>query len=246
MFIAANWKMNLDKIKINNFIKGINTFKFDIKVKACIFPSTIHLDFLGSKIKNTPVLLGGQNCHYEESGAFTGDVSSTSLRSSGCDYVILGHSERRTYYNEDNIHVKKCAESAINCGLIPIVCVGESLQIRESGNAIDYIKTQINECLPDYYKHMFIAYEPIWAIGTGIIPDNDQIEEIHTLIKKESNRKNNNVVTVLYGGSVNAINANNIMSIKNVDGTLIGGASLNVKDFLAIYSSAVKQIKVIS
>ena len=246
MFIAANWKMNLDKAKIYDFVEGLNDFKFDDKVKACIFPSAIHIDYLSSIIQNIPMSLGGQNCHYNQNGAFTGDISSISLKLSGCDYVILGHSERRQSYNEDNNYIKKCAEAAINSGLTPIICVGESLETRESGNALDYIKLQINQCLPDMYEFIFIAYEPIWAIGTGEIPDNDQIEEIHTLIKNESNSKKNKTVKVLYGGSVNPFNANEIMSIKNVDGTLIGGASLNVKDFLAIYSSAVKQINVIS
>ena len=245
MFIAANWKMNLDKAKIYDFVKSLNDFKFNDNVKACIFPSTIYIDYLSSNINDTPLFLGGQNCHYKENGAFTGDVSSNSLKACGCDYVILGHSERRQIYNEDNHYIKKCAESAINSGLTPIICVGENLQTRESGKTLEYIKVQINQCLPNIYESIFIAYEPIWSIGTGKIPNNDQIEEVHTLIKNESNKKRNNIVKVLYGGSVNTINANNIMSIKNVDGTLIGGASPNVKDFLAIYSSAVKQINVI-
>ena len=246
MFIAANWKMNLNKIEIHDFVKGISDFKFNDKVKACIFPSFINIDYLFSLTQDISVYLGGQNCHYKQNGAYTGDVSSSSLKSSGCDYVILGHSERRKSYNEDNNYIKKCAEAAINSGLTPIICVGESLETRKSGNALDYIRLQINQCLPDMYEFILIAYEPIWAIGTGEIPDNDQIEEIHTLIKNESNSKKNKTVKVLYGGSVNPFNANEILSIKNVDGALIGGASLNVKDFLAIYSSAVKQINVIS
>ena len=246
MFIAANWKMNLDKEEIYNFVKGTNDFKFDDKVKACIFPSSIHIDYLYSLIKDIPVYLGGQNCHYKQNGAFTGDISSTSLKLSGCDYVILGHSERRKTYYEDNNYINKCADAAINSGLTPIICVGESLDVRESGNALDYIKLQIKQSLSDVNGSFFIAYEPIWAIGTGKTPNDDQIEEVHTLIKNELNAQKNKIVKVLYGGSVNVINANQIMSIKNVDGILIGGASLNVKDFLAIYSSAVKQINMIS
>ncbi len=246
MFIAANWKMNLNKAEINDFVKGIIDFKFNDEVKACIFPSSINIDYLFSLTQDIPVYLGGQNCHYKQNGAYTGDISSTSLKLSGCDYVILGHSERRQTYNEDNNYIKKCAEAAIHSGLTPIICVGENLETRKSGITLDHIKVQINQCLPDMYEFIFIAYEPIWAIGTGKIPDNDQIEEIHTLIKNVSNSKKNKTVKVLYGGSVNVINANQIMSIKNVDGILIGGASLNVKDFLAIYSSAVKQINMIS
>ena len=246
MFIAANWKMNLDKAKIHDFVKNIHDFKFNNKVKACIFPSSIHIDYLSSLITDIPIFLGGQNCHYENNGAFTGDISSSSLKSCGCDYVILGHSERRMFYNEKNSYIKKSAEAAINSGLIPIICVGESFELRERGNALQFVKNQINECLPEYFNSMIIAYEPIWAIGTGEIPKKYQIEEIHTLIKNEVSIKRNKSIDVLYGGSVNTINADDIMSINNVNGLLIGGASLNVKDFLAIYSSAVKQINVIS
>ena len=245
MFIAANWKMNLNKIKIIEFVNELVKFQFNPDVKACIFPSSIHVDFLYSLIQDTPILIGGQNCHFKESGAFTGDVSPNSLKSSGCDYVILGHSERREKYYENNDFIKKCAISAINADMTPIICVGESLKTKESGNALNYVKNQINECLPDLFNDIIVAYEPIWSIGTGVIPDNDQIEEMHTFIKKEINIKKNKTIKVLYGGSVNATNSNDIMSIKYVDGALIGGASLNVKDFLAIYSSAVKQINVI-
>lgn len=246
MFIAANWKMNLDKEKIYSFIKNLSGFEFNDHVKACIFPSSIHIEYLFSIIQGTPLFLGGQNCHYMENGAFTGDISPISLKSYGCNYVILGHSERRQTYNEDNFYIKKCAEAAIKSGLIPIICVGESLEVRESGDALDYINSQIVECLPEFYERIFFAYEPIWAIGTGKIPSDYEIEEVHTLIKNVSNKKKNKIIKVLYGGSVSAINAHNIMSIRNVDGTLIGGASLNVKDFLAIYSAAVKQINIIS
>ena len=246
MFIAANWKMNLNKAEIYDFVKDISDFKFNDKVKACIFPSSINIDYLFSLTQDIPVYLGGQNCHYKQNGAYTGDISSGSLKSSGCDYVILGHSERRKIYNEDNNYIKKCAEAAVNSGLTPIICVGETLEVRESGNALDYIKLQIKQSLPEVNEPFFIAYEPIWAIGTGKTPNNDQIEEIHTLIKNELNLKKNKIIKVLYGGSVNVINANQIMSIKNVDGILIGGASLNVKDFLAIYSSAVKNINMFS
>jgi len=246
MFIAANWKMNLNKAEIYDFVKGISDFKFNDKVKACIFPSSINIDYLFSLIQDIPVYLGGQNCHYKKNGAYTGDISSASLKLSGCNYVILGHSERRKIYNEDNNYIKKCAEAAVNSGLTPIICVGESLEVRESGNALDYIKLQIKQSLPEVNKPFFIAYEPIWAIGTGKIPNDNQIEEIHTLIKNELNDHKNKIVKVLYGGSANVINADQIMSVKNVDGLLIGGASLNVKDFLAIYSSAVKQINMLS
>ena len=246
MFIAANWKMNLNKKKIQEFITDLENFEFDNGVKACIFPSFIFIDYLYSLISDKSISLGSQNCHFEKNGSFTGDISPYSLKEYGCEYVILGHSERRAQYNEDNNFIKKCAYSAIDAGLKPIICVGESIEIRNSGNAINFIKSQLDECLPENCKDIYIAYEPMWSIGTGIIPNINQIEEIHSIIKIQAIKKNIDTTKVLYGGSVKPDNAEKIMSIDNVDGTLIGGASLNVKDFLAIYCSAVKQIKVIS
>ena len=246
MFIAANWKMNLNKKQIQEYIVHLENFQFNDRVKACIFPSFIFIDYLSSLILDKSISLGSQNCHFETNGAFTGDISPYSLKQYGCEYVILGHSERREQYNENNNFIKKCAHSAIDAGLMPIICVGESIEIRNSGNAINFIKSQIDECLPENCKDIYIAYEPMWSIGTGIMPNNNEIEEIHSLIKNEAVKKNIDTIKVLYGGSVKPDNAEKIMSIDNVDGTLIGGASLNVKDFLAIYCSAVKQIKVIS
>ena len=240
MFIAANWKMNLNKNQIYDFINNIQDFKFSNDVEACIFPSSIFIDYVANLIKNSSILLGAQNCHFSEKGAFTGETSPISLKLLGCNYVLLGHSERRINNNENSNYVRKCSFSAINADLIPIICVGESLETRDKGNALDYIKNQVHESLPENYKQAYIAYEPIWSIGTGQIPSHNEIEEIHTLIKDEVKKVTNKSVKVLYGGSVNPKNAKEIMSINNVDGTLVGGASLNVKDFLAIYSSAVK------
>ena len=240
MFIAANWKMNLNKNLIYDFISNIQNFKFSNDVEACIFPSSIFIDYVATLIKNSSILLGAQNCHFSEKGAFTGEISPTSLKLLGCNYVLLGHSERRINNNENSNYVRKCSFSAINSDLIPIICVGESFETRDKGNALDYIKNQVHESLPENYKQAYIAYEPIWSIGTGQIPSHNEIEEIHTLIKDEVKKVTNKSVKVLYGGSVNPKNAKEIMSINNVDGTLVGGASLNVKDFLAIYSSAVK------
>ena len=240
MFIAANWKMNLNKNQIYDFINNIQDFKFSNDVEACIFPSSIFIDYVATLIKNSSILLGAQNCHFSEKGAFTGETSPISLKLLGCNYVLLGHSERRINNNENSNYVRKCSFSAINSDLIPIICVGESFETRDKGNALDYIKNQVHESLPENYNQAYIAYEPIWSIGTGQIPSHNEIEEIHTLIKDEVKKVTNKSVKVLYGGSVNPKNAKEIMSINNVDGTLVGGASLNVKDFLAIYSSAVK------
>ena len=243
MFIAANWKMNLDKKLIKSFVGHLQNYKFSENVQACIFPPTIYIDFLSNLIKNIPISIGGQNCHHQSFGAFTGEVSAISLKEFGCDYVILGHSERRIYNNETNESVKECAQFVIKSNLKPVICVGENLDQRENGKAIDFIKKQITDCLPEEFNDLTIAYEPIWSIGTGKIPQQSEIKEMHKIIKDIVFSKSQKNVKVLYGGSVNEQNIQEILSVNNVDGVLVGGASLKIKDFLAIYGSAVKHLE---
>ena len=141
-----------------------------------------------------------------------------------------------------NLYIKNCAEAAIKNDITPIICVGESLKDRENNNAFNFIEKQINECLPDDFETIVIAYEPIWSIGTGKIPSSNEIKKMHSFIKKIISLKSKKNVKVLYGGSVNSFNINEILLIENVDGVLVGGASLKIKEFLAIYNSAVKQL----
>ena len=242
MFVAANWKMNLDKKSIFEFSKHLNNFKFSSKVEACIFPPMTYVDYLNSLISNLPISVGGQNCHYKETGAYTGEVSPLFLKDTGCKYVIIGHSERRILNNEINNEIKLRAQSAIMSNLKVILCVGESLIDHEKGRALKFVEKQLIESLPNNFENLLIAYEPIWSIGTGKIPSVNLIEEMHQHIKKFIFKKTNKEVKVLYGGSVNLENINNILNIVNVDGVLVGGSSLNVKDFLAIYSAAVKHL----
>ena len=244
MFIAANWKMNLDKKSILEYARFLQKFKFSDNVKICIFPPTIYIDYLHSLINNLPISIGGQNCHYKTSGAFTGEISPNFLRDIGCKYVIIGHSERRIINNENNAEIKLRAEAALNSSLKVILCVGETLTDRQEGKALQFIEKQINDCLPDNCENLLIAYEPIWSIGTGKIPSVFEIEEMHTHIKKIINKFVNKKINVLYGGSVNIKNINEILDITNVDGVLVGGASLKAKDFLAIYSAAVKYLNI--
>ena len=239
MLIAANWKMNLDKYSIMSYIKQLETCNFSNDIKLCIFPPVIYINFLYELIKNTPILIGGQNCHYQPFGAFTGEVSAISLKEFDCKYVILGHSERRTYNKETNQNIKKCAESGIKAKLKPIICVGENIDIRENGTAKKFIKKQILESLPDKFDTLIIAYEPVWSIGTGKIPNKDEIKEMHKYIKEIVYSKAKKNIDVLYGGSVNQTNIKDILSVENVEGVLVGGSSLKIKEFLAIYSSAV-------
>ena len=243
MFIAANWKMNLDKKSINFFIEHLRDCKFSDDINVCIFPPTIYINFLNELINNLPISIGGQNCHNKSLGAYTGEVSAASLKEFGCDYVILGHSERRIYNKETNQSIKKCAQFGIKSSLSPIICVGENLGQRENGKAIEFIEKQIIDCLPEDFEELIIAYEPIWSIGTGKIPLQSEIREMHKNIKEIVFSKSKKNVKVLYGGSVNEQNIQEILSVNNVDGVLVGGASLKIKDFLAIYGSAVKHLK---
>ena len=242
MFIAANWKMNMDKSSIEEFYNIIQHNVFNKKIKTCIFPPNVYISYLKELINNLPISVGGQGCHYETKGAFTGEVSSSSLKDVGCDYVIIGHSERRTNNNESNFYVQKCVSSAINSNLIPVVCVGETLKDRANGNALESISKQITESLPRSFDNVIIAYEPIWSIGTGEIPSNVEIKEMHNHIKDILFTRYEKNIKVLYGGSVNSLNVTEVLLVDNVDGLLIGGASLNAKDFLAIYSSTVKHL----
>ena len=242
MFVAANWKMNLDKKSILEFTKSLHKFKFSNQINTCIFPPMTYIDYLYNLINNLPISVGGQNCHFKSSGAFTGEVSANFLKDTGCEYVLVGHSERRILNNENNAEIKSRAQTAINSNLKVILCVGERLTDREEGKALEYIEKQINDCLPNNFKDLFIAYEPIWSIGTGKIPSAFEIQEMHSHIKKIVFRISNKNINVLYGGSVNTENINEILKITNVDGVLVGGASLKAKDFLAIYSAAVKHL----
>ena len=236
MFIAANWKMNLDKQSILEFSKHLNNFKFSNKVKACIFPPMTYTDYLYNLIKNLPISIGGQNCHFKSSGAFTGEVSANFLKDTGCEYALIGHSERRIHNYENNAEIKFRAQTAISSNLKVILCVGESLKDREEGKALEYIEKQINDCLPDNFKNLLIAYEPIWSIGTGKIPSVFEIQEMHSHIKKIAYKIFNKSINVLYGGSVNTENINDILKITNVDGVLVGGASLKERFSCNLYS----------
>jgi len=181
------------------------------------------------------ITLAGQDCHFEESGAFTGDTSANHLREVGCTHVILGHSERRSYHKETNQIVKAKAEAANKAGLTPIVCVGESLLEKNNGETLTVVKTQIMDSIPSNAEDFLLAYEPVWAIGTGLTASLEDITNVHQEIKKElPNRSPRRSVGLMYGGSVTAANCEGILGINDVDGLLVGGASLKVEDLSKI------------
>lgn len=195
-----------------------------------------------SSVGASGIALGGQDCHAAEQGAHTGDVSAAMLRDAGCTYVIVGHSERRADHGEDDAAVRAKAEAAQASGLVPVICIGETLAEREAGKAVDVVTGQLRGSVPDGSDAatMVIAYEPVWAIGTGKIPTLDDIAEVHGAIRAalKDLSGDSEGVRILYGGSVKPENAAEILAVANVNGALVGGASLKSDDFWAIAAAA--------
>lgn len=243
--VAGNWKMNLNKQEAIHLFGEIEVRSEDIQdeVNILVFPSHIYLDaILTARSSNSRILIGAQNCHPEKKGAFTGENSVKQLKDLGVDAVLIGHSERREHFGESNEFLKSKVNAAINAGLIPVFCCGEPLHIRENGTQNDYVQKQLEESLfhlsvTDFAK-VIIAYEPIWAIGTGKTASKEQAEEMHSYIRSIVQLKYRQDIsdktTILYGGSCNPKNAQELFAMPNVDGGLIGGASLKAEDFLQI------------
>ena len=246
--IAGNWKMNcnLDEAKwlIADVINGIHAS--ESLTRTCEFlvcPAYIYMPTIRHAVLNHGLLsFGAQDCSSEDNGAYTGEISAAMLKDSGCDYVIVGHSERREYQNENNALIRKKAKKAMQNGITAIICIGESESQREFGQAVEVVVKQLEECLPDGAdaKNTVIAYEPVWAIGTGKTPTNEDIKEIHDAIREKLKEKlaDGANIRILYGGSVKPENAADILNIDNVNGALIGGASLQAESFLGIARAA--------
>ena len=243
--VAGNWKMNMtldESVNLINELKQISTNDVDIKIA----PSFTNLNKAVSLLDSSKIEVIAQNVHPEERGAFTGEISIEMLKSVGVFSIIIGHSERRKYFNENDSILSKKAKMAIDNSLNIIFCVGEELSVREKGNHFELIKNQIINGLfdldKDQIKNVVIAYEPVWAIGTGKTAENYQIQEMHEFIRKLFNDKYGSDISqqirILYGGSVKPNNAEEIFSLNDVDGGLIGGASLNFSDFNAIVQAA--------
>ncbi|NQT33211.1 MAG: triose-phosphate isomerase [Candidatus Omnitrophica bacterium] len=241
--IAGNWKMYKD---INEALELTNSIKRDAynvdNVGIVICPPATDLSDVGEMLMESNIDLGAQNCYWENEGAFTGEVSVPMIKSTGCKYVIIGHSERRKYFGETDETVNKKIKAAIDGGLIPIMCVGETLGQREAGKTIEVVKGQVTEGLKgfdeNFLKDLVIAYEPVWAIGTGKTATPDQAQEVHamirTLLEKLFSKTFAEEKRVLYGGSVKPDNINVLMEEKDIDGGLIGGASLKSDSFTDI------------
>lgn len=241
--IAGNWKMNTETGTAKELASAIATRAVEAAdVELLVCPPTIYLTTVRHALGNARVGLGAQNMYHEPQGAFTGETSAAMLRDIGTTYVILGHSERRHVLGETDEDVNKKTIAALAAGLKPVVCVGELLEEREAGNTADVIRSQFEGSLADISAEamasVVIAYEPVWAIGTGKVATPEQAEEVHADLRKLlASRYNDEVaqgVRILYGGSVKPDNASDLLALPNVDGALIGGASLKADDFLAI------------
>lgn len=243
MLIAGNWKMNGKISMAKDLACAIVQGDPGANCEYLICPPFTALAAVADSVRGSQVLLGGQDCHTALSGAHTGDVSVGMLNDIGCKYVIVGHSERRSNYYESNGLVKAKAEAAISGGLRAIICVGESESARDTGEALAIVRDQVAECLPDEVgpSNTVIAYEPIWAIGTGRVPSVQQISEMHIQIQSVLATRigddSAKLVRILYGGSVNTENAIDILAAEGVGGALVGGASLEAESFLSIGQS---------
>ncbi len=247
IFVAGNWKMNLDRTGAEALASGLaKQVGAESVVEVAVCPPSAYLTTVYDAIEDSAVGLGAQNMYHEKSGAFTGELSADMLLDVGCKYVILGHSERRHVLGESNEDVNKKVLAALAAGLLPIVCVGEKLEEREAGNTTDVISSQFEGSLAgvtaEQMANVVIAYEPVWAIGTGKTATPAQAEEVHVDIRKMLETRYNSevasTVRIQYGGSVKPSNAAELLSQDNIDGALVGGASLAVEDFLGIIAGA--------
>lgn len=236
--IAGNWKMNGLAASLGE-AKAVADGAGRTRARVALCPPATLLAQMAWTLRGATVLLGGQDCHAEASGAFTGDVAAEMLADAGARLVILGHSERRQYHRETDADVAAKALAALRAGLEPIVCVGETLDERKAGQALDVVRRQVEGSLPEALagKPFSVAYEPVWAIGTGLTPSSAEIAEVHEGVRAalvarfgEAGR----AAAILYGGSVKPANAAEILGLSEVGGALVGGASLKAADFLGI------------
>lgn len=240
--IAGNWKMNFSVKESEKFLNDLVPKLSGVKCEVVICPPFTSLYVASDILKNSNIKLGAQNIHFEESGAFTGEISASMLKSLNVSYVIIGHSERRTYFNESNEDINKKIFTCLKHELTPIICVGETLSERESGSMRDILKSQINGAFLNISKldanKIVIAYEPVWAIGTGKTATNqeanDAIGFIRDVIRDIYDNEVAQEIVILYGGSVKPSTIKEQMAMDNIDGALVGGASIVVDDFEAI------------
>lgn len=240
--IAGNWKMNNTIKEALELVEDIKAQSLNEGVEVVVCTPFTALKDVKDAIRNTNIKLGAQNMHWEESGAFTGEISPQMLREVGVDYCIIGHSERRQYFNETDETVNKKIKSALNHGLLPIVCVGETLEEREAGKAQEIVKKQVTRAFQgisrDKIIDIVVAYEPIWAIGTGKTASSADADAMCGFIRETIGEiysgKEKETIRIQYGGSVKPSNVRELMDESNIDGALVGGASLKAEDFVKL------------
>lgn len=248
--IAANWKMNKTIAEAVSTARELKTLAKDDKADVVVFPAFTALQAVHKELKGSKIRLGAQNMHFEAAGAYTGDISPLMLKDTGCEYVILGHSERREFFSEDDTLINKKVLSALKHSLKPILCVGETFEERSSGKAKNVIESQLKKCLAhvtkEHMRNVTIAYEPVWAISRGNpnvkAATKEDAEEAHKFIRSllagmfdSATAKN---TRILYGGSMKPENAKELLSLPDVDGGLVGNASLDAKSFAEIVKAA--------
>tara|TARA_B100001109_G_scaffold95150_1_gene77346 strand:+ start:323 stop:1066 length:744 start_codon:yes stop_codon:yes gene_type:complete len=241
--VAGNWKMNLsvkEGVELVNALKEMNLAN---EVQTIVIPPFTHLYAVSQKLEGSEIKVGSQNNHQAEEGAFTGEVSAKMLKQIGVEYGLVGHSERRTYFHEDNLILKSKLDALLKNNIKAIFCCGESLEERKSGQHFNTVRDQLSvlwDLSSTDFQQIIIAYEPVWAIGTGETASSDQAQEMHEFIRSEVKQHFGDLAdstSILYGGSCKPGNAQELFAQKDVDGGLIGGASLNATDFAAIINA---------
>jgi len=249
--IAGNWKLNHTSIEAINLVNGLKRHLYDVNdVDIVVCPVFTVLSEVHEILIESNIALGAQDLYWEDSGAFTGEVSAPMIKDAGAQYVIIGHSERRQFFHESNQTVNKKIKAALKWELTPIVCVGESLQERETGKTFEVVGRQCEESLAgfnaDEMAKMIIAYEPVWAIGTGKTATSAQAQEVHQFIRKIltkiSDEKTSATIRIQYGGSVKPENIAELISQPDIDGALVGGASLKEDSFAQIVKNSSKLV----
>ena len=249
MIIGGNWKMYKTPSEAVQAVNALKVKLVNVKeVEVVVCPPFTDLVPVHEVLKGTRIKLGGQNLHWQDEGAFTGEISAKMLKDAGCGYVIVGHSERRHVFGEKDVDINKKVRKALDVGLIPIFCVGEKIEERRAGQTQKVVEEQLRAGLAEVKlsraEQLVIAYEPVWAIGTGENATPEQAEEVHVLIRKSMcewyGAELGNQIRIQYGGSVKPANAEELMARENIDGALVGGASLDAEGFAAIIKSAEK------
>lgn len=245
--IVGNWKMNgtlaSNQVLIDSLLSDAGALSPGVKADVAVCVPSVYLAQLQSLLKGSPIALGAQDVSQHAVGAFTGETSAAMLREFGVQYCLVGHSERRQYHGESNSLVSLKAKQALACGITPIVCVGETLAEREAGQTDAVVKRQLAAVIHDNghcISEIVVAYEPVWAIGTGKTATVGQAQEVHAVLRAQlkAATEHADLINILYGGSMNASNAAQLLAQPDIDGGLVGGASLKSADFLAIIASA--------